>query len=60
MRMMNQAIEDAAAFKAFRDELTQRHSDITADKRPRENENRTQRRARERAERKAANKRVRA
>ena len=64
MRMMNQAIEDAAAFTAFRDAMTQRHSDIAADKLPRENENRTQRRARERAERKAerkaANQKVRA
>lgn len=60
MRMMNQAIEDAAAFKAFRDELTRRHPDTAAEQQPRENENRAQRRARERAERKAANKKVRA
>lgn len=55
MEMLNRAIEDAADFKAFRDALTQRNPNvIEAEHQPRDGENRAQRRARERAERKAA------
>jgi hypothetical protein len=55
MRALNQAYEDAAAFTAFRDALTQEQEILLEDEqRRRQGENRAQRRARERAERKAA------
>lgn len=53
MEMLNRAIEDAADFKAFRDALTQRNQN-PAQHLPIDGENRAQRRARERAERKAS------
>lgn len=53
MRMLNRAIEDAADFSAFRDALMQRNPSTPEPERI-DGENRTQRRARERAERKAA------
>lgn len=55
MEMLNRAIEDASDFKAFRDALTRRNPNvIEAEHQRRDGENRAQRRARERAERKLA------
>lgn len=53
MRMLNKAIEDAAEFGAFRDALMQRKPNPPTPERI-DGESRMQRRARERAERKAA------
>ena len=53
MRALNQAFEDAAAFGKFRDALTRRNPNAPEPERI-DGESRTQRRARERAERKAA------
>lgn len=53
MRMLNRAIEDAADFGAFRDALMQRNPNQPEPERI-DGENRMQRCARERAERKAA------
>lgn len=55
MKMLNRAIEDAADFRAFRDAMTKPANPIEAEARTGP-ENRKQRRARERAERKAAQK----
>jgi hypothetical protein len=55
MRMLNRAIEDAADFGAFRDALMARNPTAPEPAR-RDGEGRTARRARDRAERKAATK----